>query len=72
MQMVARVAVGAIVDLRRLEGGVKRLRDAVDVREERVALVVGERSDLAHVQLGGDDHASAMALLLEEIELGSV
>ena len=72
MQVVARVAVCAVVDLRRLEDGVKRLRDAVDVREERIALVIGERGDLAHVQLGGDNHASAMALLLEEIELGSV
>ena len=36
VQVVARVAVCAVVDLRRLEGGVKRLRYAIDVREKRV------------------------------------
>ena len=69
MQMMPRVAVRAVVHLCRLEHGVQRLCDAVHVREERVALLVGQRGNLTDVQLGGDDHTSTMALFLEKIEL---
>ena len=69
MQMVTRVSVRAVVHLCRTEHGVQGLRDAVYVREERIALLVRQRRDLADVQLRGHDHASAVALLLEEVEL---
>lgn len=72
MQVVPRVAVGAIVDLCRIENGMQRLGNAVDVSEKRIALLVGQRGDLAHVQFGGDYNASAVALLLEKVELGRV
>ena len=70
VQVAARVAVGAVVHLLRVERRVQGAGDMGDVVQERAAVLVGEVDHLAHVELGGDDDAAAVALLLEEVELG--
>ena len=72
VQVAARVAIRAIVELIRVEGGMNRLRRARHVCHERVALLVGEVDDLADVILVRDDAASGVALLLEENQRADV
>ena len=69
VQVAARVAVGAVVELLGVEGRVDGLGGAVHVGKERVALRLRDVGDLAHMVLVGHDAAAGMALLLEEDEL---
>ena len=66
VQVAARVAIRAVVELIRMKGGVNRLCRARHVRHECVALLVGEVDNLADVILVRDDAAARVALLLEE------
>lgn len=69
VQMASGIAIGAIVNLVRIEYFVDCLCGPVHVREEAAAVLVGNINDFTDMVLIRDDAAAAVALLFEQYEL---
>ena len=71
MQMMPVIAIGAVVDLVRMEGLVQCLRHVIHVIEKGGPFLVGQVHDFGNVMLRSNDNTTLMALLLEQHELRS-
>ena len=72
MQVAARIAIRAVVQLVRVESRMNRLCRAIHIGHERIALFVGQIDNLAHVVFIRDNAAAGMALLFEENQRADV
>lgn len=71
MQMMPIIAIGAVVDLVRMEGLVQCLCHVIHVIEKRGPFLVGQIYAFGNVMLRSDDDATPMALFLKQHELRS-
>lgn len=69
MQMMPIIAIGAVVDLVRMEGLMQCLCHVIHVIEKRGPFLVGQIYDFGNVMLRSDDDATPMALFLKQHEL---
>lgn len=69
MQVVHGVTIGTKVDLVRVKGLVERRGGATDVGHEGCGVLGAHAGDVVDVLLGRNDHATLVALLLEQDQL---